>query len=281
MSKGATTATVVIGCVLLVLAGFSIWFQRSIADEDRYVERTSAALDSADVHEDLAEAITDDLLSGVPLLRPLSSTLERALQAALGTPAFNLVYEQIARQVHQVMMSSDDLSVRIDSPMLAALAQAALSGLQGTPLGDFLSSVITSGSGLTEITLIDSDDLPPVDAIDPLTQWLAILGGIGGALLLIVAVVLTRDRPAALSVAGISLALGGLVVLLLTYALRGWATQRSDTDLGRAIAEVSYDAVITSLRVQNIITIVIGLGLALGPLVYRSARTKTSAPAAA
>ena len=82
------------GALLLFAAQFALWASDAVVDSDGFTERAVSALADEDVQRFVSNFLVEELIEeagpGLIAARPL---IEAAVQAVLGTPAFEQLYE--------------------------------------------------------------------------------------------------------------------------------------------------------------------------------------------
>ncbi|MXW34589.1 MAG: phosphatidylinositol-specific phospholipase C domain-containing protein [Chloroflexi bacterium] len=102
------------GAVLLLAAEWVLWADEVLFDADGFSERAVRALDDDDVQEYVSTVIVDTLIEeGSPDLIAARPLIEAAVQAVIGSAAFEQLYETALRETHRTILSDDPIVLQI------------------------------------------------------------------------------------------------------------------------------------------------------------------------
>ncbi len=110
----ASWALLAVGAVLLFASGWVLWADEVLFDADGFSERAVRALDDEETRGYVAGAIVDGLIeegsSDLIAARPL---IEAAVQAVIGSAAFEQLYETALRETHRTLFSREPIVLQI------------------------------------------------------------------------------------------------------------------------------------------------------------------------
>jgi hypothetical protein len=140
--KLTSQIALVIGTVALLLAVVGGWLQATVLDADTFAGRATALLDSPATRTQLADGLTDQLLTwGPEELSSYRPVLVVAVEATLGTEAFRTIFREAMRSSHRSVFEADgqrfvlDLadSVRVLRDIVAATSPALAESIPSSP----------------------------------------------------------------------------------------------------------------------------------------------------
>ena len=110
----ASWVLLVAGALLLVAAEWVLWADEVLFDADGFSQRAVRALDDEDVQEYVSAVIVDGLIEeGSPDLIAARPLIEAAVQAVIGSSAFEQLYETALRETHRTLFSEDPIVLQI------------------------------------------------------------------------------------------------------------------------------------------------------------------------
>lgn len=247
---GAALGT--IGVVALLLALIAGYAQRALFDSDQFAARAAATLSNDAVQEQLAVAVTDDVVlranADLVAARPL---IEGIAQQIVGGAAFRGLFRASVADVHRSVFDRDASTVTLTVANLGVVLREALERLAPE----------AAGKVPERIELVDSDPPEPLVRVVQAAQdveLLAIMLALVALLTLAAALALSRDRRESLRRGGIGVAVGALLLLVAYWVLQARLVgQVDDPDLRAALHGV-WDAYLLDLR--NLLLLVAGCG---------------------
>jgi len=252
--------------VLLLLAGFGLWLQRDIFDEDRFVQRTVTIIGTKEVRTAIANEVVDVAFEDFPAAKELfEDFLESSLSAILDSEIIKPAIEEIAGQIHQALTSPDPQAVALDISSVTDPVKAVVKEIPG--LDPKVKKAVRDVPA--EIVLLKKGEVPSIYTIGTIFMWLSPIAGLAGIgiLIWIVWAAGTGRRPYALRTAGLSIAAVSLVGIVLIKAFRGPILAGISGNL-EIIIESIYDSFTAGLVRQTwyllfagLLTAVIGLAL--------------------
>ena len=110
----ASWLLLVVGALLLLAAEWVLWADEVLFDADGFSERAVRALDDEDVQEYVSAVIVDGLIEeGSPDLIAARPLIEAAVQAVIGSSAFEQIYETALRETHRTLFSREPIVLQI------------------------------------------------------------------------------------------------------------------------------------------------------------------------
>jgi hypothetical protein len=247
---GATLGT--IGVVALLLAVVAVYAQRALFDSDQFAARAAVTLENEAVQEQLAVAVTDDVVlrakADLVAVRPL---IEGIAQQIVGGAAFRSLFRASVADVHRSVFDRDANTVTLTVANLGVVLRAALERLAPEAAGRVPENV----------ELIDDD---PPDALIAVVQAAEDLRALEIALAAIAllalaaALALSRDRRESIRRGGIGLAVGALLLLVAYWVAHARRIGTVDDPDLRAALNGAWDAYLLDLR--NLLLLTAGCG---------------------
>ena len=110
----ASWLLLVLGALLLVAAQLTLWTSDAVLDSDGFTDRAVRALSDERVQAYVSAFIVDQLIergsSQLVAARPL---IEAAVQAVIGSAAFEQLYDTALRQTHRALLGDEPIVLRI------------------------------------------------------------------------------------------------------------------------------------------------------------------------
>lgn len=110
----ASWLLLVLGALLLIAAQLTLWTESALLDSGGFADRASAALGDERVQAYVASFIVDQLIergsSELVAARPL---IEAAVQAVIGSAAFEQLYDTALRQTHRALLGDEPIVLQI------------------------------------------------------------------------------------------------------------------------------------------------------------------------
>ena len=243
------------GAVLLVAAEWVLWADEVLFDADGFSERAVRALDDDDVQEYVSTVIVDGLIEeGSPDLIAARPLIEAAVQAVIGSAAFEQLYETALRETHRALFSNQPIVLQIvDASVVIKPTLANFNPELAESIPDLDTEILEVADSEALYALLDI-----AEGVRVLAQVLPLLAVVAfGA-----SWAVSRGRRRAAMRIGIALVLVAvLMVLLLDFSKAVLAAVLSDRADGAAVAaEGVWDAFLGDLRSWNL---AIGAGGAL------------------
>jgi len=259
---------VVLAVLLLFIGNLELWAYRTISDTSRFVAVAEDALAREDVRDALATRIVESLLADSPrLLDRVRDTLIPIVSGLLGTDRFQAVLVDIAAQLHRALTRGEQVLVTIRSQALQDAISTAVRVLAPNQ-----ESALTQADGTLAINLFATRDLPSYQREIAILRWTGLAAGIIGLALLLLPVLVRRDR-AALRLAGlVPVGIALLTVIFMVVAERVIDLQIRDGPTNTVVAGIA-DELFELLTLQTLAALVIGIALVASSAIGRPRQT--------
>ena len=233
------------GALLLIAAQFALWADDALFDADGFSERAVLALEDEDVREYVSAVIVDGLIEqGSPDLIAARPLIEAAVQAVIGSAAFEQLYETALRQTHRALFSIEPIALQIVDTSVAV--QATLANFN-PELAESLPDLDTEVFQVAE-----SEYLQTLFTIAERVRILAAVLPLLALGAFAASVAVARGRRRAAMHTGIALVVVALLMIILLDSTRGaLATIVGGGPAGAAV-EGAWDAFLGDLRSWNI-----------------------------
>lgn len=278
--RGRATASlvlIVVGSILLPVAGLTVWVRNQVLSTDRYVETVAPLASDPAVQTAVADrvatrvteeldlrALAADLLDDVsPRAEPLAGVIAAGAENAirdttlrvLESDAFQTVWERANRIAHtqivDVLTGRKGAALTTDEGrvvlQLGPLAERVTAELEDR-FGFELPTDATQRLEDVQYTLFVSGDLARAQRATELLDrlaWITVALAFG---LLALGVVVARDRPRAFSRVGIGIAVASVVTLVAFAFARIRYLDALPSTANRAAAEAVFDALTRFVR---------------------------------
>lgn len=267
----------IVAVVCLLTANFVLWLNNTIYNRTNFSQTTVTVLQKTAVRNAVSSEIVDRVIKELPEnIEVPKSVIEGPAQSIisglLSNPSFKPVLDNFADQLNQVITSKPK-AIKIDTTDIKKDAK---------PLVDRINREIRNDIQLDDlpdsIVLVKKGAVPSVFGGSVFLLWLGpVLGVIGIAIVVAMILVPTREnRPTALKILGLTLAVGSVVFIALTGLMRTPMTASISDENMRVIADGMYTAFSSSLINQTWILAIAGaIILAAGfllPLILKPSK---------
>jgi hypothetical protein len=289
---------IILGGVLSVPAAISIWQERQIQNEDRFVSTTMEAFNDEEVQillatrltevvmtrtdiqgyitqglENLEERAGDNAPPGIPFLaapltRLASQTIYDLCLRALQSNALDQVLETALRATHRAVMAV----VKQEAGLLEETNGQVVLNLR--PVIERVIQELAGERGEQALSRLDIPEDAGMIVIREESQnpwlWKAAewiddfnpVVPIITAIVFLLAIAVAKNRRRAVIATGATLAIvAGLTLLALGAPVKELATSWPKTDQGQEAAKQVYDIILDSFRRQQFFTVIFGLVL--------------------
>jgi hypothetical protein len=229
---------------------------RSVASEAAFLEHATEVLAMDSSQEAIAARLMDEAIGAVPLLALVRGAGERATLVLLDSGAFDPVFDRLAIEGHQHVMSQSDEAFTADltdvrTVLVAPIAQIAPDLAERVPVDVFESVVI-----------LDSGALPIAGKVAAWMPAVSVFGAAAAVFLAVALVMLSRRRSIALITVGLAVLLAGLGVYAWSALGGPIAAGRITDDLTRVLVENGYAVFSRSLQTEGLALAIAGLAVA-------------------
>lgn len=289
---------IILGGVLSIPAAISIWQERQIQNEDRFVSTTMEVFDDEQVQVVVATRLTEVIMTktdiqqyihdglanletragsnappGIPLLaapltRLATETVYNLCLRTLQSDAFSQVLEASLRTTHRAVMAV----INDDSALLSETNGQVILNLR--PLIDQVVEQLAGERGQEALSKLNIPDDAGQIVIRSQTQnpWVWKVAGwvddfdpvipIVTAIVFLLAIAVAKSRRRAIIATGATLAIvAGFTLLALGAPIKELATSWPKTDEGKEATKQAYDIILNSFRAQQFVTVIFGLGM--------------------
>jgi hypothetical protein len=298
----------VLGCLMTVPASLTIWQERNILNEDRFVNTVTSILDDQDVQTAVASRMTDAVMIRLDVPARLDAAITRlderssnpnvsslnVLEGPIESVARDAVYGVCLRIIQSdIGSNARELVLRLVHRSFIAIIQNDGEYLKGTggkivldvsPLideavrtvaGEKAASTVSQklGDDGAQIVLVQSRNDTIIwrmlGWIDDLDPVVPIIA----AILLVIAVLLAHDRIRMIGVIGGAIVLvTGLTLFLVVSPLKGLATSWPPRPEGQTAAVAAYNVLLDSFRRQELLLVLGGVAMMAFSVGARSPR---------
>lgn len=246
----------VVGWLLVPLAGLGVWVQRVVLDTGEFTALSDDLLEREAVRDALAAEIVARFEAVQPGVSQAGVPLEPLISDALGAPAFTDRFADALARLHSQLVDGDDrLSLDLD-PTIALVAdevRARFPEAAGRipPIGE---------SG--DLVLVRRAQAPYIWAGVVAARWGSLISIVVVLVLLGFAVALARRPGLTLGVAGVGVIAASLLLLALVAAAQAYASRWVSAGVQRAAFEATWDVFQRSLTVQMLLVALVGVAAA-------------------
>ncbi|MFN8028012.1 MAG: hypothetical protein U0W40_17100 [Acidimicrobiia bacterium] len=250
------------GTLLVVLGSFGWWMSTRVLDADGFADVVAKASDRVAVRDYIADQATLKLAPTSNFVSAARPVVTDAISAAIATPPVReAIYDFAYRAHRQVFQVAGAQRVDVDSAQAAITIRSALEVANPSLAKKLPANVLDATT-----TISQSD---AVDTLFKVSRWVddlwlpTLLLGIG---LLVFAVFKARDRVHAIRIVGVSMAVGGALLLGVSAATPAFAIITATADVGRGEAISTFiEVLVGRLAGAGKAMLIIGLLLALAP----------------
>jgi hypothetical protein len=241
----AATVLVVVASVLLLGAALTGYARHAVLDGDQFANRATATLQAPAVRTEIADKVTDRLVSGrgadLIAVRPLISS---AVSGVVGGGAFGSLFRRAALDAHRAVFDRNENTVALTVADVGTIAGAALRQLR-PELADQIErqdSLVLAHRKLGSVT---GDVARAGERVRSLSWILSALTVVAAAAALLVSV----DRRRTVGYLGRGAIGVGVVIVLVCTIGRTWALSTvSEGADDHAAAGAVWDAFLGDLR---------------------------------
>lgn len=245
-----------IAAILVLLANLALWVERGFADETRFAEMATVALERDDVRQAMAEALVREALADQPLLyRVAGNAAERAIADLLATPGMESTLRLMATHLHLMLVSDQRPTFTINSRILQAIALAVafVAPAQAPSL---------SFEGRTmQVELFARQDIPSYSTHIRVVRILGLVSGLLALAILVGSVLASTQRGRALMRVAYALVAAFVLSLLLIVPLRRTLESSIEDDTARTIVMAVYRDLTGTLVLQTAVLLAIAAAL--------------------
>jgi hypothetical protein len=277
--RASSAVLIVLGALLLVVGWFALYARQEIVPSETFGDRGVDTLDGATVRL----AVRREIVAAVGGGGTVQSQLKPVVNRVVKSDRFQNVFRRAAVRFNRALLVEERKSAHLDLKGVGGAVSAELE--KDSPE---LAQSVPSDLNVDVIT-VKRDDIPASDKLTAdFIRLIGVLLPLLAVILMACGVLLARNRPRALAVAGVATMVAGAALALLTLAARALVVNARDSGAGRlnkdelqdAVGEI-YDAFYGDLLVWAIGLGVIGLAVLVAGLAWSGLRASSEAPARA
>ncbi|HVQ30171.1 MAG TPA: hypothetical protein VMV21_11355 [Vicinamibacteria bacterium] len=231
--------------------------QRALFQPDAFAERLAASLHDPRVVEFVADRIAAAVVKQKPDLTAYRPLIVGAARGAVSSPGFQALVRAAARTAYGGLFSQGGRTVIVSVPDVGVLMRSALAtanpALAEKIPARVQGALATLGQGQAERVVVRLWD------VSRRTEWLAVVLGLTGALLVVCGVFLAVNRRRAMARLGLDLLVAGVVLYLLGPVGRALVSSVPSDSLSKEAAAGLWDAYTLTLRTWALLLGAIGL----------------------
>jgi hypothetical protein len=269
MSEATIWRILVVAAAALVLIGnAAIWVDRSLADRDEFVETAADELAQLESRQQLAEQIVFALMGNQPLVYQLAGPVaEQAVTRLLATPALQPLLTLIANGLYQMVVNGDPPTTTIGPMFLPPIVAAIIAAAGPGPAFGFPGQQV-------DIQPFANQQVPSLERFIDVLQDIGLLCGIAGLVILVLSVVVDRNRSRAIRRVAITLVAVLAVSLVAIIPLRSLYLSQIDNETAHSITSEVFNAFTIQFIVQSLLLLLIPAAILLGISIWlRNATT--------
>ncbi|MDH5279320.1 MAG: hypothetical protein OEW53_09800, partial [Actinomycetota bacterium] len=290
----AVVVLMVLGFVLVPVAGVAVWTRNTLLNTDRYVETVAPLAQSQAVIDDVAQAVTTAIFNQFdveaalqknlppelsfaagPIANQVESTTNDLVVKALGSDQFDALWRAVNRQasasvVAFVTGSSSDTAIQVKNGQLVLDIQPILADVKQrlTAEGFDLASKLPSTDATVDLPVANVQYLVDARQLVKLLNTLAWLLPLLALLCFAGAVALSRNRRRALITTALLVSGAALLVgLALAVGRAAYIDATTSEAVSADTAAVVYDTVVRFLKNGLRVFFLLGLVVAFGAAV--------------
>jgi hypothetical protein len=265
--RAAATTLLILGVVLVVICGATVYFGRAVLDRDAFAARLVSALDRPHASAFVAEQISDRLVAAKPDLIGVRPLIIAIAESTVRSNAFESLALRGARNAHHLALSDGAEQLLLSIPDVHILLRGALAAVDP----DLARSLPEEEQAIVETRPADSVATLVVTLLRDAAhiRLLARLGLVLGILLVVAGVTLAPARRQALLNVGIAMLTVAAILALIVPLGHSLVTNAvAEASLSGALGDV-WIAFAGELGSWSI-------GLALVALTFVAAATTSS-----
>ena len=288
---------ILVGALMTIPGGIAVWQDRVFLDEDTFVSTIDEAFEQEEVQVAIADQLTDAIMERAEIedriagglanledergedLTLLEGPLTGLAREAVFRVSLRLVEEQPLEEVRETALrgthrlisalvfddqevittSGDDLVLD-----LGVVLEEVIMDMAGDDGGILADIDLPEDAG--QIVIAENADISTVldivGLLDDVSPWIAVLA----VAILALAVLISPHRRSTVIFIGVAVAVVSAIGLLtIEWPLRELSTDAiASTEAGQAAAKATYDVFLHSFQLQQLVVLLIGVGLAVG-----------------
>lgn len=257
MRRLPASVLAVVAAAALTLAQGAVWVRRDLLDSERFAAGARDGLQSQEVRNLIADAITDRALARAPAPVPdeVRDRVAEEIAVTATSDTFGAAFERSVMALHAALLSGAADRVALD---LSAAGPSVVEAVRRA------EPRLADSVPLEDLSAVDlgAEELPDLSGVRETTDGALRITLLMAAVALAAALMIARDRWRVVVVAGVALALGSLVMGLTAEALiRTLAERVGGASLGDAVGAV-LGAMTRGLRLRAWASAALGIASA-------------------
>jgi hypothetical protein len=238
------TALVVIGSMLLVLGGATLYLREEVFNADRFADRSTVALQDDDVRQVLADQIVDQIIAqGSSELIQAKPLLQAVVANVLGSSPFRAIFRRGVVQVHRALFDREKGSLVLD---LADTGTVVISAAKAVAPGVAKKIPPDVETGLIQVS--ERSFATRSLAVAGEVRFLGIVLPLVSLLCFVLAFVVGHDRRRTAVNFGLGLATAGGVGVIAYLVGKSLVVGQFHEEEQRRAASAVWDAFMVDLR---------------------------------
>lgn len=262
----------VVGWLLVPLAGLGIWTQRVVLDTDEFTALSDDLLEREDVRDALAFEIVQEVERTRPGATRSGVPVEALISDALATPEFRELFRDANGQVHDQLVDGEDaLALDLDPALVIVTEQVR-------QVAPDVADQFPSPAEFGEIVLMERGQAPYVWIGAEAARWGSLIAIILSLGMLALAVALADRRGLTLGIAGTGVVVASVLFALLVTGAQAYAARWVPEGADRGGFNATWDVIESSLLVQTLLVALVGVAAAAAGFLIELARTPPTRP---
>lgn len=246
----------ILAVIFILVFNFSFWLNRSIFDKEAFVNETVTVIQSQDVRNAIAGEIIDQAFADLPLIREtVGDFAQSAISGLLGSRAIKPVIRALAAGFNDLITAKEPKAVVIDTSGIVNFIKPIASAVNQR-LGTQIPTDLP-----TSIVLVKKGQIPTIYSWGMVLLWVGpVVGLIGlGIIVGMIWVSHASKRRSVLKIIGATLALGGVIFIILVSMFQSPILASIDSENVRTIVSNIYSAFAGRLMAQTWLLVFIGV----------------------
>lgn len=256
---------IILSTILFLISSVSFWFYKDIYNQKNFQIHVNTALQTQESRDATALLIIDQAFKNRPVLRTVvSDQAQMALSGILFGSATQGVRDRLIVRIHEVLFSPRPQVIALDLGRIQTFV-SNLTLLVETTTGTERESVDIPSS----IVLVRAGEVPSLANFGKTILGIGPIALIGSAGIMAWILWKSRDRMYTLIPIGLGLAVGSLILWLITEWYKPIFVGYFQNSYSRIIGEQIITEFLKPLNQQNFILLLLGLAIAGGAFAYR------------
>lgn len=255
----------ILATILILIAGISFWFYKEVYNKDNFQKHVSTAITTQESRDAIASLIIEQGFKNRPVLRNLfAEQAESALAGLLDGPRVQNILNRFILRVYDSLFSTEPKAISIDLSSIKNIVSRLSLIIESVTDKDIQNVQIPDA-----IVLVRAGDIPSIASFGLTLLWIGPIALITGLGLVIWLFWRAHDRASISKILGGCLAVGSLIMLLLTAWYKPVILAMFKDSYARTVGEQIFNEFLTSLNNQYYFLLFIGILFILGGYIYK------------